>query len=236
MQDFRADHVNHAPAGGPVEAYDTLRTEIMSGRLSPNERLVEHDLVARYGLSRGAVRMALVRLEQDRIVEREPHRGARVRRVTEAEAAEILETRAALEGVAAGHAAGRATDAEIAEMVRIAEEMVVLHAAGDLLEMSERNALLHRLILAASRHDTVQRLTAGLQSQMVRFQYRTILAAGRPGHSLAEHAAIVGAIAARDADGAERAMRAHLSNVARALHERAGEETVAMPLAREAMG
>jgi DNA-binding GntR family transcriptional regulator len=141
--------------------------------------------------------------------------------------AEILETRAALEGVAAAHAARRATDHEIAEMRRIADEMVARQAAGDLLAMSEANGELHQLILGASQHATVQRLAAGLKSQMVRFQYRTILAAGRSSHSLAEHEAIVVAIAARDADGAERAMRAHLGNVARALPERAHAETAA---------
>jgi DNA-binding FadR family transcriptional regulator len=102
--------------------------------------------------------------------------------------------------------------------------MVALHAAGDLLAMSEANAELHQLILQASRHETVQRLAAGLKSQMVRFQYRTILATGRASESLAEHEAIVAVIAARDADGAERAMRHHLGNVARALPERVPAE------------
>jgi DNA-binding GntR family transcriptional regulator len=204
-----------------ADPYDTLRREILDGRLSPNERLVEADLVARHGFSRAAVRMALVRLEQDRMVVREPNRGARVRRVSEAEAVEILETRAALEGVAAGHAAQRAADEEVTELQRIAGEMEALHGRGDLLGMSDANARLHRLILQASRHDTVQRVAAGLQSQMVRFQFRTILAGGRAVQSLAEHRVIVDAIAARDAEAAERAMRTHLSNVARALHERA---------------
>ena len=207
-----------------ADAYVTLGAEISSGRLSPNERLVEADLVDRYGLSRAAIRIALVRLEQDRVVVREPHRGARVRLVSEPEVVEILEARAALEGIAAAYAAQRATDYEIAEMRRIADQMLALQAAGDLLAMSEANGELHRLILEASHHETVQRLAAGLKSQMVRFQYRTILAAGRSSHSLAEHQAIVAAVAARDAEGAERAMGAHLGNVARALRERARSE------------
>jgi DNA-binding GntR family transcriptional regulator len=212
-----------AEAVEPAErdAYKVLGEEILSGRLSPNERLVEADLVARHGLSRGAVRTALVRLEQDRVVVREPHRGARVRLVSEEEAVEILEIRAALEGVAAAHAARRATDEQIAAITRTAERMTQLGSIGDLLAMSDANADLHRLILEASGHGTVQRLIISLRSQLVRFQYRTILAAGRSGHSLSEHRAIVAAIAARDPETAEHAMRTHLSNVARALHERA---------------
>ena len=51
----------------------------------------------------------------------------------------------------------------------------------------------------------------------MRFQYRTGLVPGRPERSYAEHTEIVEAIAARDPDAAELAMRSHLSHVAEAL-------------------
>ena len=66
----------------PDEAgYRRLRAEIVSGRLGPNQRLVEAELSLTFGMGRDAVRMALVRLEQEGLVERERYRGARVRRV-----------------------------------------------------------------------------------------------------------------------------------------------------------
>jgi DNA-binding FadR family transcriptional regulator len=67
----------------------------------------------------------------------------------------------------------------------------------------------------------VARLIATLKSQLVRFQYRTILLPGRSEHSFGEHAAIVQAIAAGDALAAEEAMRTHLSHVAEALRSEA---------------
>jgi DNA-binding FadR family transcriptional regulator len=51
----------------------------------------------------------------------------------------------------------------------------------------------------------------------VRFQYRTILVPGRSERSCAEHEAIVQAVASRDPEAAERAMRTHLSDVAKTL-------------------
>jgi DNA-binding FadR family transcriptional regulator len=60
-------------------------------------------------------------------------------------------------------------------------------------------------------------LIATLKYQLVRFQYRTILLPGRSEHSFREHSGIVHAIAAADADAAERAMQTHLSHVAEAL-------------------
>jgi DNA-binding GntR family transcriptional regulator len=161
--------------------------------------------------------MALVRLEHDGLVERERHRGARVRRVSDEEAVEILEARAALEGLAARHAATQADDAAIAELREVIAEMRRLREAGDLLGLSELNARLHARVLAASGHQTAKRLSRTLSSQIVRFQYRTVLLPGRPDSSYAEHCAIVAAIASRDADAAENAMRHHLLRVAEAL-------------------
>ncbi|MGH2876423.1 MAG: FCD domain-containing protein, partial [Solirubrobacteraceae bacterium] len=60
-------------------------------------------------------------------------------------------------------------------------------------------------------------------SQLVRFEYRTILQPGRSERSLAEHTAIVEAVAAGDPDGAEAAIRAHLEHVADALHRQEPE-------------
>src|SRR4029077_17984457 len=89
--------------------------------------------------------------------------------------------------------------------------------AGDLLRMSEVNSHLHEIILEIADHQTVERLVSALNSQLVRFQYRTILVIGRPQQSFAEHSAIVTAIADRDPDAADSAMRLHLSHLAEAL-------------------
>jgi DNA-binding GntR family transcriptional regulator len=202
------------------EAYRRLRTEIIDGRLSPNARLVEQDLSDHFGVSRPAVRGALIRLEHDGLVVRARNRGARVRLVPESEAIEILEARAALEGLAAYHAAIVAGDDEVASLRRIADEQAAEYARGDLLAMSAANTALHRAIIEASRHQTVSRLSALLGPQLVQFQYRTILQPGRPERSLQEHAEIVDAIAAHDPQRAEQAMRTHLANVTAALRTR----------------
>lgn len=200
-----------------TDAYAALHRDIVSGELSPGERLVEEELAERLGESRGAVRSALLRLQHEGLVVRERNRGARVRRVTLEEAIEILEARAALESLAAGYAALRRTDAEARELEGLVADMERLHAAGELLSMSERNAVMHRRILEISGHDVARDICSRLHSQLVRFQFRTILAPGRSPRSLTEHQAIVAAIAGGDRRAAERTMRKHLDNVARAL-------------------
>ncbi len=200
---------------------DRLREAIVTGRFQPSERLVEMDLTQVLGVGRSAVRTALARLEHEGLVVHERHRGARVRRVDASEAVEILEARAVLEGLAARQAALRATAADVAELRSILEEMRRRLDAGDLLSASDENAVLHRRLLEISGHTTAERLIATLKSQLVRFQYRTIMLPGRSEHSFGEHTAIVEAVAAGDPDAAEAAMRTHLSHVAEALRGRA---------------
>jgi DNA-binding GntR family transcriptional regulator len=137
--------------------------------------------------------------------------------VSEEEAIEILEARAALEGVAVRRAAESATPEQIEELRGLLREMRSLLDRGDLIAVSDTNARLHARLLEISGHGTAQRLCALLRSQVVRFQYRTILVAGRPDRSFAEHTAVIDAIAAHDPDTAERALRKHLENVVEAL-------------------
>ncbi len=205
-----------------ADGYEDLRKAIVSGELLPGERLLEEDLSTRLGLGRAAIRMALVRLEYDGLVQRERHRGATVRRVSESEAVEILEARAALEGLAARHAARHADDAAVGRLRGIVAEMHELRGRGDLLGVSNANARLHGLILDVSGHQTAKRLSQTLSSQLVRFQYRAVLLPGRSEHSYAEHTEIVEAIAAHDPEAAEQALRRHLSRVAEALRTHDG--------------
>jgi DNA-binding GntR family transcriptional regulator len=200
-----------------TSSYDALRAAIVRGDIAPDARLVEADLSTTFEMSRGAVRTALIRLEQDGLVVREPHRGARVRRVSDGEAVEILQVRAVLEGLAARQAAERIDDAGAARLHSCIARQRDLLETGDLLGASEVNAELHAALLELSGHGTAMRLIESLNAQTVRYQYRTILIPGRPGASVAEHAAIVEAVTAGNGDEAELAMRRHLFNVAEAV-------------------
>lgn len=105
----------------------------MSGELQPNERLVEADLKQMLGVGRSAIRTALARLEQEGLVLHERYRGARVRLVDADEAVEILEARAALEGLTARYAASRASDEDVEQLRATLSEMRRRLHAGDLL-------------------------------------------------------------------------------------------------------
>jgi DNA-binding GntR family transcriptional regulator len=204
---------------GGVNLYRTLRESIVDGRFQPNERLVEADLARMFGAGRNAIRAALVRLDQEGLVERQPNRGARVRLISDREALEIEEVRVVLEQMLARHAATRITRSNVADLRKILEDMTARVEAGDPLGYSELNAQFHELIWSIADQGVAGTLVANLKSQSIRFQYRTILQPGRPDRSLREHQLIVDALASGDADASEAAMREHLSRVVETLKQ-----------------
>ena len=198
-------------------SYDALREAIVRGDIAPEARLVESEISTNFSMSRGAVRTALIRLEEEGLVVREPHRGARVRKVSDAEAVEILQARAVLEGLAVRVTAERIDREGAARLEALLARHRELLEGGDLLGASDANADLHAALLELSGHGTARRLIRALNSQTVRYQYRTILIPGRPAASVAEHTAIVEAVVAGRPEEAEAAMRSHLFNVAQAV-------------------
>src|SRR5579875_1859393 len=113
------------------ECYVRLREAIMREEFLPNERLIEMDLAQFLGAGRAAIRTALARLEQEGLVQRERYRGARVRLISEAEAVEILEVRAALESLAVRYAALNATTSDIETLHVLLDELAQHLKEGD---------------------------------------------------------------------------------------------------------
>ncbi|MCH1883910.1 GntR family transcriptional regulator [Agrococcus sp. ARC_14] len=202
-----------------AQVTDALRRAITAGELAPNQRLVEADLMEMYAASRGAVRLALVNLASEGLVERIQHRGARVRAVDLEEALEIVELRAALESICAARAAERADEAGVARLVAVGERMRAAVAEGDAEAYSQGNQALHETVFELSQMRVAPRIIGQLRAQNVRYRIRLAMHHDRPTVSLPEHLAIIDAIAAHDADAAADAMRRHLTSVLAATRE-----------------
>jgi DNA-binding GntR family transcriptional regulator len=200
-----------------VDVLTAIREAILSGEFAPGQRLVEADLTARFGASRGGVRAALFELANEGVVERVQNRGARVRAVTLDEAVEISEVRMVVEGLCAAKAAERVTDKEITELRALGAAMREAVSQGHVTRYSELNQTLHRRIRQISGQSTAAGVLERLRAQNVRHQFRLSLLPGRPQVSLAEHLAIIDEVCARAPDAAERAARRHLLSVIDAL-------------------
>jgi DNA-binding GntR family transcriptional regulator len=194
-----------------------VRDGIMQGRYAPGQRLPESDLVARYKASRGAVRTALVHLENEGIVERELHRGARVRPISAQEAVEITEARSVIEGLCAAKAAERATPEDRARLQELGEELRAAVANTDVVSYSRVNQLIHRAVRDIAAHETAGLILDRLRTQSVRYHFTVALLPGRIERGLQEHLHVIEAVCSGDPVAAEQAMRAHLLSVVNAV-------------------
>jgi DNA-binding GntR family transcriptional regulator len=202
---------------GATTAVDLLRDAILTGAFEPGARLVEAELSQRFAASRGTIRAALVELAHEGLVERLVNRGARVRAVSLREAIEITEVRLVVEGLCAAKAAERITDGEIAELRMLGGEMKAAVASGDVATYSELNQRLHTRVREISAQPVASAVLSRLRAQNVRHQFALAARPGRPQVSLPEHLAIIDELCARSPDGAERAVRRHISSVLDAL-------------------
>jgi DNA-binding GntR family transcriptional regulator len=210
--------------GTPAEesdgrATDVIRGAIVRGEYAPNQRLIEADLSDTFSVSRATVRTALLQLANEGLVERLPNRGSRVRAISVDEAIEILEVRIGVEGLCAAKTAASISDEHIEELLELRQGMLDAVADGDLVEYSRLNQALDQRVRVFSGHATASTVLGRLHAQSVRHQFKLSSRPQRAKVSVLEHAAIIDAIAARDPDAAERAVRMHLQSVIGALRD-----------------
>ncbi|EPD66745.1 MULTISPECIES: GntR family transcriptional regulator [Streptomyces] len=206
------------------QAYDGLRSLLLSGSIAPGTRLTEADLTRMFNVSRSTMRAVLVRLAQEGYVTSEVNRGVRTRSFTAEEAADILEARETLESALAGKAAERATDEEIAELRRTLEAMEDCKTRGDQAGYSQGNRRFHQQIKEAAHQHTLARAYDTLLYPLVMRQYRNLSAPHPRAGSLEEHQAILLAIITRNPQAATAAMHHHVASARQALLLRTQQE------------
>ncbi|MDE3027780.1 MAG: GntR family transcriptional regulator [Paracoccaceae bacterium] len=190
------------------DAYTLILEAIDSGVYRPGDRLVESELAERFGVSRTPVREALQRLETQSMLSRDG-RSLIVASLDHNQLAELYVVRTELEGLAARLAARHASDEEIRVLQDMAREDRTL--MGDPQALSRANRRFHKQIhLASHNRFLVQQLDL-VHRSMALLATTSFAAVGREEVALAEHDAIVAAIAAHDGDAAYATLKTHIS-------------------------
>lgn len=109
-----------------VKAQLQLRELILAGELSAGSRIAELAIVERLGMSRTPIRAALMRLEQEGLLEALPSGGYAVRTFSERDVADAIELRGTVEGLAARLAAERGASAVVLAEARQCVEQIDL--------------------------------------------------------------------------------------------------------------
>lgn len=189
------------------DVYERLREAILTGRARPNERLIEAELADRLQVSRTPIRESLQRLAAEGLVVSR-RRGWVVLEHTSVEIREIYEARAALEGYCARLAAQRATDAQLKEIASLHHPKRNLKSSRQ--HLVEINDGFHDAILAAAQNERLADMIRRNRSYYFTFRIAQLYSDEEADASIAGHQAIVRALLQRDANRAEREMRAHI--------------------------
>jgi DNA-binding GntR family transcriptional regulator len=210
----------------PERVFSLLREAIVEGDIPSGSKISEPELARRYGISRGALREAIGRLEACGLVVRRANVGARVVTLASAQLIEIFHVREALEGMAARLAAQAMSDAEIADLRGLLERHGEQIASdGDQAYFQREGDLdFHYRIVQGSHNSRLVGLLCDDLYHLVRlYRYQFGMASKRGPRAFVEHGHIVDAIQRRDAEMAELMMRAHVrasrENVERMLRE-----------------
>ena len=196
-----------------TEVTERLIQDIIAGELPEGSRISELELSRRYGIGRGPLREAILRLEGMGLVVRAPHVGARVVKLTRRELSEIFSVREALEGMAARQAADIMTDQELIDLGQLMEKHArYVHSNnGQSYIDQEGDYDFHYRIIKASGNQRLIRALCDELYHLIRLYRKTSGRSSDPEAALQEHQMILKALQDRDGELAEMLMRRHIA-------------------------
>ena len=191
--------------------YQKIRKGILNGTWTPGQSLTELMLSQLLQVSRTPVREALHQLELEGLIELRPNRGAVVIGINTSDIEDIYEIRTLLEERVAQRAAARAEKADIEtlrEIVDLTEFYVERGSYDKITAMDDRY---HQYLYSLSGSRMFHKTLADLHTYVEPVRERSIREPGRATAMLAEHRAIVEAIAEHNAEEAGRLMTLHIT-------------------------
>jgi DNA-binding GntR family transcriptional regulator len=198
------------PSVTSARVLQALESAILSGQFKPRERLVEMDLIARFGVSRTLIREAFNKLEAKGLLRATPYRGVAVADVTVRQIEEIYFVRVALEKIAARLVAENSGAEEIRFLKKMNED-VEAHLRRKTPQMIEKDWAFHRAIFQTCQNRYLFEIIDDLRTKAFIVAYNAWSMPQRIEQSILEHRQMIRAIAKRDRIGLERLIVKHLT-------------------------
>jgi DNA-binding GntR family transcriptional regulator len=216
--------------------YEHLRDEILADHLLPGTELSEVALSKELAISRGPIREAMGRLAAEGLITMRPRRRAEVRSLTPQELIDAYQVREALEVMAVRLLIRRVTEADLARLEELIDQMAAHSAEGAVREFFTANVSFHELLCELSGNPKLQEVHHRLEGEIGRFQNRTLALRGSMDDSLTEHRAILAAVRLRDADRAAALIAEHIRVPAERLQATLRDSAASDPSAPGASG
>lgn len=193
--------------------YSALKDAIIAGDLAPGVPIDKNELCDRFRISRLPVTTAINRLAYEGLVLIEPQRGSFVAPIRLVDVVEWMRARRALEVEVVGECARRLTPETLQLLQRNLLYQQAAIGGSDYATFLQMDFAFHDLLTTSVGLQRIGEILESLRSHLDRVRRLLLPQPGRMESTLAEHRAIVGALADRDVRGAERAMRRHLQTV-----------------------
>ncbi|KAB1072772.1 GntR family transcriptional regulator [Methylobacterium planeticum] len=187
-----------------------IEDEIVDGRLALGARLDEVQLAERFGVSRTPIREALIQLTMTGLVETKPRKGAIVSAPEPQHLLAMFETMAEMEASCGRLAARRLIPEDEAALRDALAACARAAEAGDTEAYYQENYVFHTVVYRACRNAFLGEQARQLSRRLAPFRRLQLRVRQRLSQSLAEHAAIVEAIASGDEVRAAESLRAHV--------------------------
>ena len=192
--------------------FNTLRQEILTGKLKPGERLMEIHLANKLGVSRTPIREAIRKLELEGLVIMIPRRGAEVAQISWKSLKDVLEVRRALDVLAIELACERMTQEELESLYHACESFAEATKTKDTRKIAEADVAFHDMIVASTGNKRLIQLVNNLSEQMYRYRFEYIKDSNQHQMLVQEHKEMYQHIKNADKTEAANVVRKHIDN------------------------
>jgi len=192
------------------ELVERIRDMIIEGQLAPGTRIHEGQLGKALGVSRTPLREALKFLASEGLVDLVPGRGGLVRRLTPKDVRDLLDVLTALESLAGRLACRNATDAQIAAVRRLHDEMMQFYAARNRPEYYRRNQAIHSSFAQLADNAVLAATHQTIQARLKRIRFIGNEDPATWDSAVREHEEMIGALEARDEARLAAVIASHL--------------------------
>ena len=186
---------------------EDLKARIASGAFKPGQRLVEIHLSNVLGVTRGKIREALRRLEQDGFVEIIPNVGAKVAEFSQKDIEHIYDLMSVVEGLAVRVITPFMTEEQLKRIGALIRKVEAAHQPTQFFELNNE---LHSFLIALSENDPLIKIADNAMFRIRCLNLQCLFSPGQMAASVKEHRKIFEAMKERKAVKAEQLMRSHL--------------------------
>lgn len=203
-----------------AQVLDRLRDAILQGYFPAGSQLNQVHVAAQFGVSRGPVRAAINKLEQEGLVRNVPHRGTFVAPLDKKTVSDLYNVRSALEGYAVRLAVERCTPEDILKLSQLVEETQDAARRGDTQEVIRLDFIIHTFFMELSGNSFLIQTWSTIKihvQRVLNFRHRSY-----PNiQEIADlHVPFIELMKSKNADEAARTMEAHICDALHDLMER----------------